>query len=65
MGLRSNFLHLLPLLLILLESTVKGQSGGGVFDVTKYGAKPNADITQVNVCLFGKPFSFITKTCIR
>ncbi|KAA0046190.1 exopolygalacturonase-like [Cucumis melo var. makuwa] len=45
MGLRSNFAPFLSLL-FLLASTTKGQSNGGVFDVTRYGAKPNTDITH-------------------
>lgn len=48
MGLRSNFVSLLSLL-FLLASTAKGQSNSGVFDVTQYGAKPNADITDVSI----------------
>ncbi|KAA0053892.1 exopolygalacturonase-like [Cucumis melo var. makuwa] len=44
MGLISNFVALLPLLLLLVSNS-KAQSTGGVFDVTTYDAKPNADIT--------------------
>jgi len=50
MRLRSNIVALFPLLLLLVSNT-KGQSGGGLFDVTKYGAKPNEDITTVSVHL--------------
>lgn len=32
-------------LLLLLASSVRAQPG--IFDVTKYGAAPNGDITQV------------------
>ncbi|KAL0550815.1 hypothetical protein IC582_009879 [Cucumis melo] len=44
MGLISNFVALLPVLLLLVSNS-KAQSAAGVFDITKYGAKPNADIT--------------------
>lgn len=43
----SNFVALL--LLLLLASTAKCQPGAGVFDILKYGAKPNTDVTQVSV----------------
>lgn len=47
MGLRSNFVVLLPLLLFLTSiANAKGQS---VFDVTTYGAQSDADITQVSI----------------
>lgn len=49
-GLRSNIVALLSFLL-LLASTTEGQS---IFDVTKYGAKPNTDITQVSTCIINK-----------
>ena len=55
MGLRSNFAPFLSLL-FLLASTTKGQSNGGVFDVTRYGAKPNTDITHVSIRYFVIPF---------
>ncbi|XP_031742970.1 exopolygalacturonase-like [Cucumis sativus] len=59
MGLISNVVAILPLLLLLVSNS-KAQpaaaqpsakpaqpagGAGGVFDITKYGAKPNADIT--------------------
>ena len=46
MGLKSNIMALLLHLLLMLASTAKGQS---IFDITTYGAKPNTDITQVNI----------------
>lgn len=63
MGLISNVVALLPLLLLLVSNS-KAQpaaaqpsaqpaqpagGAGGVFDITKYGAKPNADITAVRI----------------
>lgn len=35
--------------LLLFVSIGKAQSSDGVFDVTKYGAKPDADISQVKI----------------
>ena len=32
--------------LLLIASNAKAQSSNGVFDVTKYGAKANSDISQ-------------------
>lgn len=46
MGMKLNLMGLSFLLLFV--SIGKAQSTDGVFDVTKYGAKPDADISQVN-----------------
>lgn len=64
MGLGSNFV-VLPLSLLLVSIATAAPAkpaapasgsgaapaggAGGVFDVAKYGAKPNADITQVRL----------------
>lgn len=45
MGMKLNLMGLSFLLLFV--SIGKAQSTDGVFDVTKYGAKPDADISQV------------------
>uniref|UniRef100_A0A0A0KPH7 Polygalacturonase n=1 Tax=Cucumis sativus TaxID=3659 RepID=A0A0A0KPH7_CUCSA len=55
MGLRWNFVAFLSLL-FLLASTTKGQS---VFDVTRYGAKPNTDITHT------LKFNFVTNSIVK
>lgn len=36
--------------ILFFVSVGKAQSTDGVFDVTKYGAKPDADISQVKKC---------------
>ena len=44
MNMKSITLSFVLLLYVSIETV---QSSDGVFDVTTYGAKPNADITQV------------------
>ncbi|KAA0056903.1 hypothetical protein IC582_029467 [Cucumis melo] len=59
MGLRSNFVALL-LLFLLLVSNSKAQSSGAVFDVTSFGAKPDADITGALVSAWKEGCASIT-----